>query len=164
MTCSYRATLNNDGLPVSTTFNMTMAPYQMTLTQTGSGVNYTSTASLKMGNDVLMSYNMNVKYTAQQDDVDNVSGNFQITPVRFEGNIKAAAMGNCSENNINCMNSNLDVEVIQTEKNKIIGHIEFKIFEDYPEPVIVYSDGTWEWLYIALGLEFEEIKRGLMKK
>jgi hypothetical protein len=170
MTCSYRATLNNEGLPVSATFNMTMAPYQMTLTQTGSGVNYTSTASLKMGNDVLMSYNMNIKYTAQQDDVDNVSGNFQITPLRFEGNIKAAAMDNCSENDLNCMNNNLDVEVIHTEKNKIIGHLEFRMFydsywdEEYPELVIVYSDGTYEWLYVALGLEFEDLKRGLMKK
>lgn len=170
MSCTYNATLNDEGLPVSASFNMNMSPYQMTLTQTGSGVNYTSTASLKMGNDVLMSYNLTMKYTASQDDIDEVSGNFQVTPLRFEGEIDAAALNNCSENDIDCMNNSLDVELIHTEENKVIGNIEFRMFydeywdEEYPEPVVVYSDGTWEWLYIALGLEYEELKRGLMKK
>lgn len=170
MECSYNASLNDEGLPVSASFSMDMSPYQMSLTQTGSGVNYTTTASLKMGNDVLMSYNMTIKYTSQQDDVDNISGNLQVTPLRFEGSIKAAAMDNCSENDIDCMNENVDVELIHTGENKVIGHIAFEMYydeyweEEYPEPVIVYSDGTWEWLYIALGLEYEELKRGLMKK
>jgi hypothetical protein len=170
MTCSYRSTLNNEGLPTSVTFNMGMTPYQYSLTQTGSGSNYTSTASIKKGNDVLMSYNLNIKYTPQQDEIDKLSGDFQITPLRFEGDINALAMDNCGDVDITCMNKNLDVEVIQTEKNKIIGHLEFRMFydsywdEEYPEPVIVYSDGTWEWLYVALGLEFDDLKRGLMKK
>jgi hypothetical protein len=170
MTCSYRATLNNEGLPVSASFSMNMSPYQMTLTQTGSGVNYTSTASLKMGNDVLMSYNLTMKYTASQDDIAEVSGNFQVTPLRFEGNIDEATMNNCSETDIDCMNNSLDVELIHTKENKVIGNIEFRMYydaywdEEYAEPVVVYSDGSWEWLFVALGMEFDGLKRGLMKK
>lgn len=170
MTCTYNATLNSEGLPVATTITYTMDPYQITLSQSGSGVNYTSTASLKNGGDVLLSYNLNIKYTANQDDIEKVNGNLQLTPLRFEGEINGSGMNTCGELDVDCMNDNLDVEVIQTEKNSIIGHLEFRLFyddywdESYAEPVIVYSDGTWEWLFEALGVELEGLKRGLLKK
>ncbi len=170
MLCDYLAQLNEDALPVSATFNMNMPPYQMNLTHGGSGVNYTSNAEMKHNNDVLLKYNLVIKYTSQQDDIEKVSGNFQISPIRFEGEMNPKALDNCGETDINCMNNNIDVEVIQASKNKLIGHIEFKMFydeywdEEYAEPVIVYSDGSWEWLFIALGLEFDDFKRGIMKK
>ncbi|MBE0663693.1 MAG: hypothetical protein IH597_14655 [Bacteroidales bacterium] len=170
MTCTYNATLNSEGLPVATSITYTMDPYQLTLTQTGSGVNYTSTASLKKDGDVLLSYNLTIKYTADQDDIEKLSGNFQLTPLRFEGEINGTGMNTCSELDVDCMNDHLDVEVIQTENNSIIGHIEFRLFydtyweESYPEPVIVYSDGTYEWLFEALGVELEGLKAGILKR
>jgi hypothetical protein len=170
MTCTYDATLNSEGMPLTTTITFAMDPYELSLTQTGSGVNYTSTASLKEDGDVLLSYNLTVKYTADQDDIEKINGNFQLTPLRFDGEINGAGMSNCGELDIDCMNENIDVEVIQTESNSIIGHIEFQLFydeywdESYAEPVIVYSDGTWEWLVDALGIELEGLKAGLLKR
>jgi hypothetical protein len=170
MFCDYLAQLNEDALPVSASFNMTMPPYQMTLTHGGSGVNYTSNAEMKHNNDVLLKYNLVLNYTAQQDNIEKATGNFEINPIRFEGEMNPKALDNCDETDIECMNNNIDVEVIQASQNKIIGHIEFRLFydeywdEEYAEPVIVYSDGSWEWLFIALGFEFEDFKRGIMKK
>jgi hypothetical protein len=169
MTCDYQSTINDEGMPLSVSFNMDMSPYTFSLTQTGSGLNYTSTMMFKENNNELMSYDLDIKYTANQEDVDEISGNYQVTPIRFEGDINAAAMDNCQDTDIDCLNNNMDVEVIQTDENKIIGHLEFRMYydadwdEEYPEMVIVYADGSWEYLFIVLGNDFGDFKFGMMR-
>lgn len=162
MTCNFNAAYNAEAMPTSITFDMTMAPYSFTMTYSGSGVNYTSTLSFKQGNDVLMGYNLTFRYNSNMDDIDFVEGYYQITPIKFQGDIDVAAMENCDDYDVDCANSNLDVQVIQSETNKLIGDLEFRLYTDptygdqWVEPVIVYDDGSWEWLFVALGLDWDD--------
>lgn len=170
MSCTYSASFNVEALPTSITFNMTMAPYSFTMTYSGSGVNYTSTLSFKQGNDVLMSYDLAFVYNSDMDDINFVEGYYQVTPIKFQGEIDVAAMENCDEYDVDCANGNLDVQVIQSETNKLIGDLEFRLYTDptygdqWVEPVIVYADGSWEWLWVALGLDWEDDWKQLLLK
>ena len=169
MTCNYNATFNDDGLPLSMSFNMSMAPYSIVMSQSGSGVNYNSKLSFKEGNNVLVAYDLDFKYNSQMDDIVYFDGYFQLTPVKFQGDMNIAAMENCGDYDVNCMNNNIDIQLIQTDKNKIIGDIEFRLYTDptygdqWVEPVIVYADGTWEWLFVALGMDIDDWKSTLMR-
>ena len=149
MALDYEGTFSSEGTPTSVTASMTMSPYTFTMTLNGSGRNYTSVLMFKHGNDVLVNYNVNLKYNADMDDVDELSGYIQVTPLKFEGSINFALMNACGET-IECINDNVDVTVKHVQMKKILGHLEARMREydrySEPEPVIVYEDGTWEFL------------------
>ena len=149
MALNYQGSFNSEGSPTSVNASMTMNPYTFTLTLTGSGRNYNSAMMFKHGNDVLANYNVNFMYNADMEDIDELSGYIQVTPLKFEGSINFALMDACGET-IECINENVDITVKHTQLKSILGHLEarMKEYDRYPEPepVIVYEDGTWEFL------------------
>lgn len=151
MEMTYRATLNDNGLPVSTSLSFDMQPYSMSMTHSGSNRDYTTKASLKLNSTTLLGIDMKLRYTADQEEVEKAEGSITVNPLKFEGNIKPDAISMCDEN-LSCMNKNIDMEVYQTELNKKIGKLEFRMYydaeynEEYPELVIVYADKSFEYL------------------
>ncbi len=153
MTLNYTATFNNEGLPLTMTIDMNMAPYRFTLNFSGSGATYTSVMSFTKGNEKLMGYDLTITYSANMELINKATGTIDLVPLRLKGDVKPELLENCPENDIICMNNNINLQLIHTGENKIIGDIEFRIYyddewdEEYPEPVIVYSDGTWEYFF-----------------
>lgn len=169
MTLNYSGSYNDEGMPLSISFDLNMAPYSMNMSFSGSGLNYSTSMTMRENNSTMMRYNLNVTYTPNQDDVASVSGYLEMAPLRFEGDMQPAAIDNCPEDNIACINNLIDVQLIHTGQNKIIGDIEFRLYTDpywgdeYAEPVLVYSDGSWEYLYVVLGLDYNGFKFSLVQ-
>lgn len=154
MTLDYNATFNNEGLPTSMAIDLHMAPYRFILSFSGSGVTYTSSMSIRKGDEKLLGYNLTITYSANFEQIHTVSGTADLVPLRLSGHIQPESLEDCPENDINCLNNNVDLQLIHAGDNKIIGNIEFRLYYDeeweetYPVPVIVYSDGTWEYLFL----------------
>lgn len=161
MTMSYTLGLSNDNLPNSASIQMSMPPYSMTLSFSGSNRDFTLAMSLKEGQSAILGADISLRYTADMETVEKIDGRMDITPLRFKGTIKAEAMELC-EMDLTCMNSNLDMEVWQTELNQRIGKLEFRMVwdeeyeEDVPELVLVYEDGSFEYLAELLGEIIED--------
>ncbi len=168
MTMDYTSTINNEGMPTSMGMNMTMQPYQLSMTESGDGTNFNSTMSFRENNSVLVSYDLTARYSGQEDEVEQVSGSFQATPLLFEGNINVLAMENCQYDDINCLNANFNVSIFQSSNNAKIGDLEFRMYsdpqwdEEWPEIAVVYADGSHEWLFEIL--DMEGMKSGLLAR
>jgi hypothetical protein len=142
-------------LPQTLALNITLTPYSFTMSFSGSGVNYATALSFKKGNDVIAEYDVTVKLTADLWDEapEKISGHFQITPLKFKGYINMFAVEQASDQtpaNVALMNENIDVSLIHVELNRTLGYIEARAFVtdwgESIEPVLVYSDGTWQKL------------------
>lgn len=165
----YESSFNEHGLPVSLEATLSMAPYQFRISQSGSGQNYSSTMSLRKGNETLMSYSLSVRYNETRSEVARVSGHFQLTPLRFEGSINSMGMEDCDYDDVACMNQHLDVSVKHTRLNKKIGHLEYRSFydtswDDYDlELYVVYDDGSAEPLADVFDLQTGDLKHGFRR-
>ncbi len=162
MEFSYAASYNDQGLPTSVQTSLNMPPYQMTASFTGSGSNYNYTMSFKENNSTIMSADLDIRYNASRDDAEKVSGKFQLTPLRFSGEMHPIDMDNCGYEDLTCVNDGMDVRVYQTELKKYIGDLESRWYydeyydEQYMEPAIVYEDGSYEFLVEIFGNMFEK--------
>ncbi len=157
MNLSFQANYNQEGLPVSVALDLQMSPYMFNVNYTGSNGSYIATASLKEGSKTLMQNNLTLTYTQSGDDLESVNGSIQITPLLFTGSMEVLAMDNCNEN-IDCMNDNMDIEVRQSAKNMKIGMLEYRMYNDpgwgnYPELAVVYADGTYDFLADLFDIE-----------
>jgi hypothetical protein len=158
MTLAYNGAFTNDGMPTLVSLGMNMQPYQFDLSFSGSGVNYNSTMSFKQNNADVLKYNLNLTYTSSMDYLERATGFIEATPLRFDGSVNALAMESCGDNDINCMNNNMNVEVLQTAKDLYLGDLEFRMYldeewdEEYPELAIVYEDGSYQFLFEFLGV------------
>ncbi len=157
MSLHYNAIYDAEGIPLSMAIDMEMPPYSLSMSQSETASNLQSHMDFRKNNDILFSYNLQANMTPD-NEVETVSGHFQITPLKFEGYMNEADMYNCGEGDIDCMNDNMDINVIHTTLNALIGHLEFRMFTDewddtYPELVVVYEDGSWEWLDDIFDLE-----------
>lgn len=157
MTGTYNCTISSSGTPTAITLNLTMAPYTLQMNFSGSGINYTSTMSLKLNNVEILGYNMNLKYTSDMTNVEKVSGNLLMPPLKFEGWVNAQAMqialaDSVTRNDVAYLNTQMSVLVFQTVLDVQLGSLAFKLFtvpetgKQSPQIAMVYSDGTWEWL------------------
>lgn len=76
----------------------------------------------------------------------------------------AKIIDNATSADIDYLNTQLDMELHHTGLNAKLGDIEFRLYvdtdydESYPELAVVYSDGSYEWLYEVIG-EFGDFKR-----
>lgn len=160
MEFSYRVTLNDSGLPVSTTMSMDMPPYSMSMNLSGSNRDFTAIMSMKLDNATLISADLDFRYTADMEEVEDLDGYVRVTPLEFKGNIQPSELMWC-EGDIDCANDNMDVEVFQTELDKKIGKLEFRMYydeyweEEVMELAIVYEDGSYEFLGEVFA-EFQE--------
>lgn len=161
----YEATYDSDGVPTSMAVSISMAPYSITMSQSISGNSYNTSLSFKFNEEVIISYNLTYSLSTNNEEVVSVSGHYQITPLRLEGSVSVQAMDLCVENDIDCMNSNMTLSLIHTEVNAVLGNIEARLYyddysqEEYPAPVIVYADGTWEWLEDIFDVPAKALKK-----
>ncbi|MBS4059891.1 MAG: hypothetical protein KG029_05795 [Bacteroidetes bacterium] len=172
MSGSYSASYTDAGRPTTMNAQMTMAPYQFQMSLTGSGTKYNSALSFKLNNITLMGYDAEITYASNMEDVEKVSGNYLVDPLKIQGFANAAAVDNhmiqgeeSGNFDLGFLNSQIDLELIQVGLNAIIGKIEFKMFTDpydnskYPVLAIVYSDGSFEWLDSILELDTYKLRR-----
>ena len=154
-TFSHEAGFTTSGLPVATDMKLTMHPYQLRLSLSGTGRDYSSTMSLTKNDQTLMSYHLSLRYNVERDAADRVAGLVQIVPLRFEGGINMVGVRSCEQpHDIECMNPHLDIDVKQTVYNKSLGHLAYGLQCDpdtgmhHPTMQIVYKDGTSDPLTI----------------
>ncbi|MDP2236129.1 MAG: hypothetical protein Q8J88_06830 [Bacteroidales bacterium] len=172
MSGSYTASYTAAGRPTTMNAQLTMAPYQFQMSLTGSGTKYNSGLSFKNNNITMMGYDAEITYASNMEDVEKVSGNCIVDPLKVQGFANAAAIDNHmmqgEENgnfDLGFLNSQIDLELIQVGLNAIIGNLEFKMFTDpydnskYPVLAIVYSDGSFEWLDSILELDTYKLRR-----
>jgi hypothetical protein len=172
MSGSYSASYTDAGRPTTMNAQMTMAPYQFQMSLTGSGTKYNSALSFKLNNITLMGYDAEITYASNMEDVEKVSGNYLVDPLKIQGFANAAAVDNhmiqgeeSGNFDLGFLNSQIDLELIQVGLNAIIGKIEFKMFTDpydnskYPVLAIVYSDGSFEWLDSIIELDTYKLRR-----
>ncbi|MDO8896003.1 MAG: hypothetical protein Q7V19_00020 [Bacteroidales bacterium] len=172
MSGSYTASYTAAGRPTTMNAQLTMAPYQFQMSLTGSGTKYKSGLSFKNNNITMMGYDAEITYSSNMEDVEKVSGNCIVDPLKIQGFANAAAIDNHmmqgEENgnfDLGFLNSQIDLELIQVGLNAIIGNLEFKMFTDpydnskYPVLAIVYSDGSFEWLDSILELDTYKLRR-----
>lgn len=159
MHMSMQMQYNQNALPTEASLVVDMPPYLMNVEYSGSGRNYTANASFKEGTKVLLQVqNMSLVYTHSEDELERANGSIQITPLLFNGSVEVLAMENCNDN-IDCMNDNLDVEVRHSVKNMKIGMLEYRMYNDpgfgsYPDLVVVYADGTYDFLSELFDTDF----------
>jgi hypothetical protein len=154
MEMEYRATVSEQGLPLSVSISLDMDPYTMTMTHSGSNRDYTTKAKFKHNTTDLLAIDMRFRYTADQEEVEKAEGSVTVHPLQFKGNIKPYSIGMCE--NLACMNNNIDMEVFQTELDKKIGDLGFREYEGDIQPVIVYEDDSFEYLNWIFEDIFEE--------
>lgn len=161
MTTSFTMGLSDDDLPNSASIQTSMPPYAMNLSFSGSNRDFTLGMSFKEGSSTILGADINLRYTEDMEFVEKMDGRLDITPLRFKGSVNAEEMELC-EAELACMNSNFDVEVWQTELDQRIGKLEFRMVwdeeyeEDVPELVLVYEDGSFEYLADLMGETMEE--------
>ncbi|GAB1402896.1 hypothetical protein MASR1M74_00740 [Lentimicrobium sp.] len=172
MSGKYNSVVSENGTPTAVTANLTSAPYQFQMGLSGSGSNYTTSLSLKESNKELMGYNLNITYSSDLIDVQKLSGYYNVSPLKIQGSMNYAAIeertakiiDNATSADIDYLNTQLDMELHHTGLNAKLGDIEFRLYvdtdydESYPELAVVYSDGSYEWLYEVIG-EFGDFKR-----
>lgn len=160
MSAEYTAAYSSNGLPTKMEMELKSGDYSFKISFSGSSTKYKVKGSHKMGSELLMGYEADVEYTSDMETVKTIDGYYQITPLKFEGKINSNEIEtyliDCVENEIDpdldYLNSQISVEVIQTEENALIGHLEFFMYTDdeygYEEPMlaIVYEDGTYDWM------------------
>lgn len=157
MSLNYTASFDADGMPQSMAIDMEMPPYAMSMSQTETTTNSVTHMDFRKNNEILFSYNIAADI-GPNNEIITVSGHLQITPLKFDGYMHEANMYECGED-IDCMNENMDVKVILTTQNALIGHLEFRMFtydgESEPALVVVYEDDSWEWLDDIFDMDFE---------
>lgn len=159
LTGNYHSTLASNGSPTSVDISLTMPPYEFTMGFAGSGVNYSTTLSMKLSSEEIMGYNLALTYSSDMEDVMRLDGSYRIPPVKFEGSMNYNAIeihieeADSSQNfDIPYLNDQIDIIVYQTELNAQLGIIVFMLYTDpddgdqSPQLAVQYSDGTWEWL------------------
>lgn len=168
MTANYNATLTDNGTPTAFGASCNMDDYSFSTSMSGSGTVYNTTQSLKKGNDVLMEHNLKITYTSNKEEVENATGYYSVKPLKLDGQIFPKAIDDHilqveqsggTHYDFNFLNSKIDIRVIQTEINGLIGKLQFKLYTDpddgskYPSLALVYQDGTYEWFEVILSGE-----------
>jgi len=154
---SYNSTLTSNGVPTSLSASLLMAPYQFQMSFSESGVNYSSTLSLKLNNQEIMGYNLALKYTPDMENVEKLTVSYLIPPLRFEGWFNVQAMQLEMEDttktlDITYLNSQMSGVVFQTVLDAQLGNLVFMLYTDpdngdqSAQIAIVYEDGSWEWI------------------
>lgn len=157
LTCDYNAAYTEDGLPTEVSFSLASDNYEISMSFSGNSTSYNTKLSQKLNKEEIMGYDIKVTYTADMETVQKVEGYYLVSPLKFEGDIDVAAIETYSDNleyesetDIDYLNSLINIQVIQVDLNGIIGHLEYKMYDDtyetYVGMAIVYDDGTYDWL------------------
>ena len=160
MSGSYQSTLTENGRPTSVNISFTMGTYQVQVGFSGSGLSYNTSMSFSFNSIEVLGFNFVMKYTDNQESVEEVSGSFRKPPISLNGNVNYAAieasMKESEENEVSYdydfLNSQMNIEVFHEELNATLGNL---VLMEYIDPdtndaeaqiAIMYEDGSWEWL------------------
>lgn len=160
LAATYSGEFTADGLPTLMKMGLESGDYTMKMSYTGSSTAYKTSLEHKFGKDLLMGYDLDVKYTSDMNTVETITGSYTINPLKFKGTVNSYAIETAMEEadtngttpDIEYMNSQIDVDVIQIDENAKIGKLQYMMQYDAewdsssPELVILYEDGTSEWL------------------
>lgn len=148
MLYSYNASFSNKGLPVDVDIEMRMNPYHLQMTQVGNEQYYYTTMSMRLDNNPLMSYALNIRRDIDSDAVEKLSGNFQLNHIEWEGTIYSSKILLCAEQDISCVNDQFTIIMSHTGSKRRIGKLEARLYydsftgEQYPELNLIYEDGS----------------------
>ncbi len=165
MTVTFAMVIGPDGVPTGASMDMSMPPYTMSMSYTGSGTNYNMKMDMRVDGSKMLDIDLDIRYTsADMDDVERISGKAEMTPLEISGTVFPMALDECYDANdeIACMNNNIDLELRHTGENKRIGHLEFRMYHDphwddyYPELVVVYDDGTYDFLFELFDVDLDD--------
>lgn len=150
MNVDFQMSVDNEGFPDSVALVLNMENYNLVVSFSGSSLNYNTNIVFKESNNTLLDVDLDIMLMEGREEIENLSGYIHLVPIRLDGSMEVASFELCED--IDCMNNNIDVEVIQTEDNEFIGHLEFRMQydpeydEEYPALVVVYSDGSFDFL------------------
>ena len=165
MSGNYQSELTADGTPTAVSASLTSAPYQFQVGMSGSGTNFNSTLSFKEGNTEMMGYSMDITYSSDLVDVEKLSGYYNVSPLKVQGTMNIMAIENRMEligyeatvADVDYLNTQHAMELFHSGLNSKLGDIKFKLYvdteynESYPELAVIYSDGSFDWLYEVVG-------------
>ncbi len=160
LTGSFDTAYNETGKATSIDASLESCEYYLDMSLSGSGSDYKSTLSFKMGNELKLGYDMKIKYTSDLEDTESIKGTITMSPVEYDCDIKVKAIEeeidradeNGTDPDVDILNNNLKVDAIQIDQKAKIGTMEF---EEYTDPewgdtelrlVVVYKDGSSEEL------------------
>lgn len=165
MTVTFSMVIGPGGVPTGASMNMSMPPYTMNMSYSGSGTNYNMTMDMRVDGSKMLDIDLDIRYTtADMDDVERISGKAEMTPLEISGTVFPMAIDACYDapDEVACMNNNIDLELRHTGENKRIGYLEFRMYHDpqwddyYPELVIVYDDGTYDFLFELFDVDIDD--------
>lgn len=165
MSGNYQSELSDNGTPTAISASVTSAPYQYQMGLSGSGSNYNSSLSFKEGNTELMGYSIDVTYSADLIDVEKLSGYYNVSPLKVQGSMNVANIETRTEligyeataADIDYLNTQHTLELYHSGLDAKLGDIKFMFYveeeynEAYAELAVVYSDGSFDWLYEVIG-------------
>ncbi|MGB4205374.1 MAG: hypothetical protein WBJ84_07105 [Bacteroidales bacterium] len=155
---SYNADLNPNGFPTGASVSFDAAPYNITGSLSGSGQSFNTKHTSKKGATTIMGHDININYTSDMEDVEKLSGNYFLSPLKVEGSVKVKALNDLMDKydetdkyNLKDLNAQIDLKLIQMSKGLKIGDIEFVTVShpfggEMPTLAIVYSDGSYDLL------------------
>lgn len=155
---SYNAELNPNGFPTGASVTFNAASYEIDGSLSGNGQSFNTKHTSKKGGSTIMEHDIDIKYTSDMEDIEKLSGNYVLSPLKVEGSVKVKALNDLMDQydetddyNLKDLNAQIDLDLIQTSKGLKIGGIEFvtishPFFGDMPTLAIVYSDGSFDLL------------------
>ncbi len=149
-------------MPVSGSAELVMPPYNIEVALSGTEPDFESSMNWSIDNTTLANYYLELTVDLEKETPELIDGNMQFVPIKFDGNVHAlnieehiedAENGN-GDIDIDYLNEQLDIEVIHTDYNQVIGHLNFSVVFEEDEPVllitIVYQDDSWEYINEAM--------------
>ncbi len=161
-TINYNSTITENGFPTAFNVSADVPPYNINTTLNGSGTKFQTQLSFKKNSTSLFSFDLTIEYTSDMENIKKINGNLTPNPLKIEGFINIFAIEThmyehefSGDWDIDYLNGQIDLELIQVEKNAKIGDIEYKSYYDYPALAVVYSDGTFDWLENVINIGFK---------
>jgi len=167
----YNADLNPNGFPTGASVNFNAASYNITGSLSGSGQSFNTKHTSKKGSTSIMGHDLNIKYTSDMEEIEKLSGNYFLSPLKIEGFAKVKALTDLMDKydetgnyNLKDLNAQIDLDLIQESKGLKIGDIEFvtikhPFFGEMPTLAIVYSDGSYELLDEFFDFDLKSMKK-----
>jgi|GEM_PF-3330381 len=168
--------INDEPMPTSGTIDLDLPPYNFLMTFTASETDASISMSWTTEDKTLTSADLHLEGNLYEDETpEKVEGNIIPNPIKYEGDAYPLAIEEHLESvdageeelDIDYLNDRLNIDVIHTERNKKLGHLEFYAAYDNAEPelyvIIVFEDEEWNYLediMPALAAMFDDMEGG----
>ena len=168
--------INDEPMPTNGSIDLGVPPYDYFMTFTASETEASISMSWTTENTTLASAALDIEGNLYEDETpEKVEGNIIPNPIKYEGDAYPLAIEEHLESvdageeelDIDYLNDHFNIDVIHTERNKKLGHLEFYAAYDNAEPelyvIIVFEDEEWNYLediMPALAAMFDDMEGG----